>query len=416
MMFSKSFVLVLASMVFLSGLNLYAASIPRSIDPLLKAGESWMMSPDDFEKIFTENNNRLYVWLTLDRTRAKLSRRLYGNMEIDLTAFDGQVPVQEVTVDFADGRLNLISVSIYNRADSGQITTEAFANRFKTAGKRVGELLVAKPQRRTADAKNGLLTEGYSWNSRETGVALLEYNEGALEKADREFLRLRVARPSAVGSLAASMTNTRGGAAAKLGDFPKNIKKEANGDVLISGMPMVDQGDKGYCVCASVQRVFEYYGIGADMHQIAQISDADPQRGTSTLIMAKELDKIDYRFKTRLDIVGMGQPMTEVEVKKGEYFIGKPVDERKFLKAIQSYIDSGLPLLWALELGIYPEVPQLNPQAAGGHMRLMIGYNDKTQEIIFSDSWGARHEAKRMKMSDAYKASHGLFVLKPTVR
>jgi hypothetical protein len=266
MMFSKSFVQVLASMVFLSGLNLYAASIPRSIDPLLKAGESWKMTPDDFEKIFTENNNRLYVWLTLDRTRAKLSRKLYGNMDIDLTAFDGQVPVQEVTVDFADGRLNLITVSIYNRADSGQITTDAFANRFKTAGKKVGELLVAKPQRRTADAKNGLLTEGYSWNSRETGVALLEYNEGALEKADREFLRLRIARPDAVGSLAASMTNTRGGAAAKLGDFPKNIKKEANGDILISGMPMVDQGDKGYCVCASVQRVFEYYGIGADMH------------------------------------------------------------------------------------------------------------------------------------------------------
>jgi len=48
-------------------------------------------------------------------------------------------------------------------------------------------------------------------------------------------------------------------------------------------------------------------------------------------------------------------------------------------------------------------------------MRLIIGYNDKTEEIIFSDSWGAGHEAKRMKMSDAYKASHGLFVLKPTV-
>ena len=414
-MFSKSF-LLLASMVLFGGLKVHAALIPRSIDPLLKAGESWKMTPDDFEKIFTEGNNKLYVWLTLDRSRAKLTRRLYGNMEIDLTAFDGQVPVQEVTVDFADNRLNLISISIYNRADSDKITTEAFADRFKTAGKRMGELLVAKPQRRTADTKNGLLTEGYLWNSRETGVALLEHNEGALEKGDREFLRLRIARPNAVGSLAASMTNTRGGAAAKLGDFPKNIKKEVNGDVLISGMPMVDQGDKGYCVCASVQRVFEYYGIGADMHQIAQISEADPQRGTSTLIMAKELDKIDYRFKTRLDIVGMGQPMTEVEVKKGEYFIGKPVDERKFLKAIQSYIDSGLPLLWALELGRYPEVPQLNLQAAGGHMRLIIGYNDKTREIIFSDSWGARHEAKRMKMSDAYKASHGLFVLKPTIR
>ena len=408
--------LFISLLCFILGPALSAASIPCSIDPLLKASESWKMTADDFEKTFTENNNKLYVWLTLDRTRAKLTRKLYGNAEIDLTAFDGEVPVQEVTVDFADGRLNLISVSIYNRADSGQITREVFTERFKTAGKMVGEILVAKPQQRKADAKSGLLTEGYSWNSRETGVALLEYNEGALGKADFEFLRLRIARPNAIGSLAASMTNTRGGAAAKLGDFPKNVKKEANGDVFISNLPMVDQGDKGYCVCASVQRVFEYYGIGADMHQIAQISDADPQRGTNTLLMAKELDKIDYRFKTRLDIIGMGRPFTQVEVKKGEYFVGQPIDERKFLKEIHSYVDSGLPLLWALELGKYPEVPQLNPQTAGGHMRIIIGYNDKTEEIIFSDSWGAQHESKRMKMSDSYKTTEGLFVLKPTVR
>ena len=180
---------------------------------------------------------------------------------------------------------------------------------------------------------------------------------------------------------------------------------------------MVDQGNKGYCVAATTQRAFEYYGIGADMHQIAQIAESDPKKGTSTLLMAKQLDKIDYRFKTRLDIIGMGSSgkLTDVKVKKGEYYVGKEVDERKFLKEIHSYIDSGLPLLWALELGRYPEKTQLNPQTAGGHMRMIIGYNDSTEEIIFSDSWGSGHEFKKMKMSDAYKATHGLFVLKPTV-
>ncbi len=415
-MLQKSLIPVIACLFLLSGLKVHAASIPCPIDSLIKAPGNWKMTVDEFEKSFTTNGNKQYVWLTEDRTRAKLSRRLYGNVEMNLTAFDGQVPVQEVIVDFADGQLNLVSASIYNRADSGAITTEQFSERFKTAGKVMGEILAARPQQRKADAKNGLLTEGYSWYAQETGVALLEYNEGALGAGDREFLRLRMAKPNAKGSLAASLLHARGGAAAKLGDLPKNIKKEGNGDVLISNMPMVDQGDKGYCVVATVQRVFEYYGIGADMHQIAQISDADPQRGTSTLTMAKELDKIDYRFKTRLDIIGMGQPLTEVKEEKGEYYVGKPVDERKFLKAINSYVDKGLPLLWSLELGRYPEIPQLSPQTAGGHMRMIIGYNEKTQEIIFTDSWGAKHEAKRMKMSDAYKASHGLFVLIPTVR
>ena len=415
-MFSKSLIPALVSLLMVSSLHAQAKSVPCPIDSLIKAPGNWKMTVDEFEKTFTSNGNKQYVWLTEDRTRAKLSRKLYGNAVMDLTAFDGQVPVQEVIVDFADGSLNLVSASIYNRADSGPIATEQFAERFKTAGKVMGEILVAKPQQRKADAKNGLLTEGYSWYSQATGVALLEHNEGALGTADREFLRLRMARPGAKGSLAASMLHTRGGAATKLGDLPRNVKKEDNGDVLISNMPMVDQGDKGYCVVATVQRVFEYYGIGADMHQIAQISEADPKQGTSTLTMAKELDKIDYRFKTRLDIIGMGQPLTEVKEEKGEYYVGKPVDERKFLKAINSYVDKGIPLLWSLQLGLFPEVPQLSPQTSGGHMRMIVGYNEKTQEIIFTDSWGAKHEAKRMKMSDAYKASHGLFVLTPTVR
>ena len=32
---------------------------------------------------------------------------------------------------------------------------------------------------------------------------------------------------------------------------------------------------------------------------------------------------------------------------------------------------------------------------AGGHMRLIIGYNDKEQKIIFSDSWGADMNFKK---------------------
>ena len=414
-MFTKSLSSIICLLIAAPSLSLGAGPIPCPLDPLLNASDSWQMTPDIFEKTFTNDGNKLYVWLTQDHTRAKISRKLYGNVEIGLTAFEGSVPAQEAIVDFADGRLNLVSISIFNRADSGAITEEEFASRFTTIGKAMGKILDVSPRRREANPNGGLLTEGFSWVSKTGGIALLEHNEGAMKESAREFMRLRIARPDASGSLAASMTHNRGGAATRLDDLPKNLVHDDNGDVFIGNLPMVDQGDKGYCVVASAQRVFEYYGIGADMHQIAQIAESDPKRGTDTLLMAKELDKIDYRFKTRLDIIGMGTPFTEVDVKKGEYYVGKPVDERKFLKEIHSYIDKGLPLLWSLDLGRYPEKPQLSPQTAGGHMRMIIGYNDKTEEIIFSDSGGAGHEAKKMKMSDSYKASHGLFVLKPTV-
>ena len=392
-----------------------AESIPCPLDPLLEAPTSWQMNQDQFEKEFMAGQNKLFTWLTKERTRAKLARKKYTDAVIDLNVFDGEVPVQEAIVDFADGRLNMVSLSIYNRGDGGSISKEDFSKYFMLSGKAMGGIVGVKPRRKNADAKDGLVTAGYSWYSQKNGTALLEHNEKAMEGGDIEFLRLRFARPNAEGALATAMTQSRGGSAARLGDLPVNVMKDDSGDVYVANVPMVDQGDKGYCVVAATQRVFEYYGIGADMHQIAQISNADPESGTNPIKMAKELDKIDYRFNTRLDIIGLGRPFTEVDEKKGEYYVGKPVDERKFLKEIRSNVDAGLPLLWGLELGRFPERPNLSPQTSGGHMRLIVGYNDEDGDVIFSDSWGAGHEYKKMKMSDAYKASSGLFVLRPTV-
>ncbi|MFK7849683.1 MAG: hypothetical protein AB8D78_01795, partial [Akkermansiaceae bacterium] len=137
------------------------------------------MTPDEFEKTYTRGKVKLYTWLTKDRTRAKLSRRLHRNAQINLTAFEGTVPAQEVIVDFAEGKLNLVSVSIWNRADSAKISREEVKERFTNSGKAIGNVLGAKPRRRDANPNAGLLTEGYSWWSQKGGIALLEHNEGA---------------------------------------------------------------------------------------------------------------------------------------------------------------------------------------------------------------------------------------------
>ncbi len=391
--------------------------IPVDLDPLLSTPGNWQMTPQDFSDRYREGENAYFVWLTKDHTRAKLSRKLYADASLDLNAFAGKVPVEEVIVDFATGKLNLVTLSIYNRGDGGGISGEEFSERFKSTGKAMGENFKVAPRQRKADPNDGLLTEGFSWYSRKTGLALLEHNEGAMDSGKREFLRLRVARPDAKGALAKSMSHSRGGAALRLDDLPRNVAEEKNGDVYVGGLPMVDQGTKGYCVVAAAQRMFEYLGIGADMHQIAQIADSDPEKGTNIIDMAMKLGKIDYRFKTRMDVVCLGPPgrMTEVEIEEGGYYPGRAFEQRKFLKEIHNSIDDGVPLLWALELGLFPEKPELHEQVRGGHMRMIIGYNDKAGEILFSDSWGAGHELKRMKMEHAYAASVGLFILKPTV-
>ena len=410
--------LVVATVVIsgcMGALRAAESGMECKLDGLLVFPQVWKMTPEQLEKDFGGANGKLMKWLTKDKTRAKFSRKLYSNVEIDLKALDGQVPLEEAVVDFADGKVNVITFSAFNRGDGGEITKEEFERRFKACGAGMSKALAAKPSVMKADRQQGLLSEGYRWAS-PAGIAVLEYNEGALADQPREFLRLRVSRKGATGGLAAAMLASRGGAAVKLSDLPKNVTKEEDGSVLVAGLPMVDQGNKGYCVVASVQRLFEYFGIGADMHQIAAVSGADPEKGTSTMAMAQELDKIDYRFKTRLKILGMTSERGGFVQVERDFVVGRPINEAAFMKMVRTYVDNGLPLLWSLELGLFKEEPDLNPQAAGGHMRIITGYNDKDQSIIFSDSWGAGHERKRMKMSEGYQATRGLFALQPTLR
>ena len=46
--------------------------------------------------------------------------------------------------------------------------------------------------------------------------------------------------------------------------------------------------------------------------------------------------------------------------------------------------------------------------------RLVIGYNQTTDEIIYTDSWGPGHEFKRMSAANAYTATMHLITLKPS--
>ncbi|MDA3923399.1 MAG: hypothetical protein PF904_01705 [Kiritimatiellae bacterium] len=88
-------------------------------------------------------------------------------------------------------------------------------------------------------------------------------------------------------------------------------------------------------------------------------------------------------------------------------------DYRKFQQNILNYVRQGVPLFWACFVGKYPENPDLGINGTLGHIRLVIGINQKSKEVIYSDSWGPRHALKRMPMDDAWAMTFGLTVLKP---
>ena len=117
----------------------------------------------------------------------------------------------------------------------------------------------------------------------------------------------------------------------------------------------------------------------------------------------KRAEEIDTSDKT-LDVMAIYSQMKPDIL--GEARTKNKSDTDRFQRLVQTHIDQGIPLLWSVILGIVPE--QKLPQKFGGHMRLIIGYNQKTGEILYSDSWGIGHELKRMSLADAWTITTSL--------
>ena len=83
-----------------------------------------------------------------------------------------------------------------------------------------------------------------------------------------------------------------------------------------------------------------------------------------------------------------------------------------FRREIRSRIDDGRPLVWCVQLGLVNE-KRKTLQTGGGHMRLIIGYNDKDDTIVYTDTWGAGHEFKTMPLEDAWVMTMRLISIHP---
>ncbi|HYF36692.1 MAG TPA: hypothetical protein VD994_15460 [Prosthecobacter sp.] len=377
------------------------------LDWLLHTTELWQCDVKAFEQRYvakTEDEQKdpaQFEWLTAAKDRARFSRKMFANVETKLTMFAGSVKVEEATVEFVNGRVARATISFYNRGDSGEIGAKEFDGLYKKIGQGLGQVFKVNPKSQLLSSNAAVKTVGWVWTT-PASVALLEYNEfGGTAKP--EFLRLKLAAPNqadwSMGRLAVGVQRMA---------LTKNITRSKTGDVYIAGVPMVDQGAKGYCVAASCQRLFEYMQIPCDQHEMAQLLNVDAERGANALEMQKSLAKVDSQFRVTF------KPLVNPELyydNKGK----RRVSLKEFAGIVKEHADKGVPLLWALQLGLFKEEPPLpgEGQVSGGHMRMIIGYNSTTNKILFTDSWGAGHELKSMDATDAYQATLGLYSMSP---
>ena len=77
----------------------------------------------------------------------------------------------------------------------------------------------------------------------------------------------------------------------------------------------------------------------------------------------------------------------------------------RFSRTVIQTIRAGHPLLWGVVLGVIPEQGVLAP---GGHLRLIVGYNEAEQTILYSDPWGPDCPVKTMDIVDAWAITMSL--------
>ena len=378
-----------------------------------------------------------FHWLSKERKDARSTRRGLKLWEL---------PVGETILRSRDNTLHSFDISIYNRGDNGEMDQD----RFKALTEKWHGLLVEKTaldgEKMNRTQKGSVISaDRWVWKCPGAFLVLTSSKSKASRGYTPEFLKLSLVSVQYGEEIYEQRSGLTKGMARRR-DLVANRKTAANGDVFVQGVPMVDQGRKGYCAVASAERVFRYYGLPVDQHAMAQIAESSAHGGTNPANMIAALKKVAGRTKTRLLVhyeIEDRKIKSEIKaynrlIKKNEagkefregaiipyqYFLSschgptlrevraKGTAFDRFRKQIRDNIDTGTPLLWALQVGVFPE--RGIPQQGGGHMRLVIGYNLKTDEIIYTDSWGPGHEFKRMSAANAYTATMHLITLKPS--
>jgi len=158
------------------------------------------------------------------------------------------------------------------------------------------------------------------------------------------------------------------------------VERSRNGDVLISGIPKISQGDRGYCVPASWEKVLRHYGLGFNVYDLAI-------EGRTTI-------NGSYFHQFTSEMISMLKPH--------RYQVERVHFSPDNLKGVATYIDRGLPLIWHMDAyplrpwvernqrrrTKLPDGPDLiNPTSTiNGHALLIIGYNLREKEMALSDS------------------------------
>lgn len=359
------------------------------------------------------------------------------------------LPVVEIVVRMEEGKVGEVFLSFFNRGDEGRILQEEFEKRVEHVDEMITQH-AGKASEDLGDAlkRPGLRAQSRGWITPEFAARLDTAYSRVREEGRREerpeFINLTIFPP---GTTREGMLVQRR-AELTSADLAARVQRRDSGEVVIDGVPMVDQGEKGYCAVATMERILRYYGVEVNQHELAQQANSSGESGTSYQQLHEAMKRMSAKIGLRVDerltfewkdfsdlldeydkaakrkklppvrrVVGGVIDTTRIYASMDpgifrEVRLKRAAPVERFFRDTVEMIDRGIPLAWGVQLGLVEETPRL-PQAVGGHMRLIIGYQPQTREIFYTDSWGRGHELKRMSLEDAYTITTWLMVVEP---
>lgn len=317
------------------------------------------------------------------------------------------VPAEQIKLETVGGKLREIEIMFFNKGDTaarlgfGTESVKSFGEK-KDFTEELWEKCAEEIRR--VLGKFGKARRGKIGSLKLRRSVEIWENGGNAFLADaekNEFVRVLIVPREQLKKLTSSAAERA------QGDLRENVVRRPNGDVLIGEIPMVDQGQKGYCVPATVERVLRYYGIGKlDMHKIADLAGTRVGGGTTMAGVVRGVGPV---------------------VKKNRL---KFATRRMQFAKIRQCADKGIPMFWCMYAAPdYLTRLRANTAERAGtadfsafakklknaerleisrnemmnhaHVCLIIGYNAKTKEICVSDSWGDHTAEQWISFEDA---------------
>jgi hypothetical protein len=194
------------------------------------------------------------------------------------------------------------------------------------------------------------------------------------------------------------------------------VKSLPNGDVLLDGIPMVNQGSRGYCAIGTLAMIGSYYGLQVNIDQLAAragYKEGDIENAQIIPIyeaMAKEgrmrmKQQAQFDFRDAMREVDKGHPILVWR------WFSRERDEfhRKFAA---DFVGNGAlnlpdPKRDKADSTSWPD------DSTGGHASLITGYNKGRNEVLFTESWGEGNRHRRMRTEEMASTVYVLFTFEP---